>query len=79
MITCRELVEQLLDYVGEELGPEHRERICEHLGKCPPCVALVETYQLTIQLSRKLPRTPLPAALQARIRAALGECGPSSA
>ena len=74
MMTCRKLVEQLLEFVAEEISPEDRDRICEHLCKCPPCVALVETYQITIRLSRQLPRVPLPAGLQERLRAALREC-----
>ncbi len=77
MMTCRELVEQLLDYVSNELPPECCERIRDHLGKCPPCVVLLETYQITIRLSRRLPRAPLPTGLQERLRTALRECGQS--
>ena len=75
MMTCRELVEHLLEFVAEELSPEHRERIREHLCRCPPCEVLVETYQITIRLSRRLPRHPLPASLQAKLREALRHCG----
>jgi anti-sigma factor RsiW len=75
MMTCRELVEHLLDFVAEELSPEHRERICEHLCKCPPCGALVQTYQITIRLSRQLPRRPLPTRLQEKLREVLRQYG----
>lgn len=75
MITCRELVEKLLDFLAEELPPEHCERIREHLRQCPPCIAFVETYQITVTLSRRLPRHPLPPELEQRLRAALGKCG----
>ncbi len=77
MMTCRELVEHLLDFVGDELTPEQRDRISKHLCECPPCVTLVETYQITIRLSRQLPRAPLPARLQERLQQALRECGQS--
>jgi anti-sigma factor RsiW len=79
MITCRELVEQLLEFVSNELPPDCCDRIRAHLGTCPLCVVLVETYQLTIHLTRKLPRAPLPAKFQERLRAALDECGQSPA
>jgi hypothetical protein len=75
MMTCRELAEHLLDFVAEDLSPEHRARICEHLCKCPPCGVLVQTYQITIRLSRQLPRRPLPARLEEKLREALRECG----
>jgi hypothetical protein len=75
MMTCRELVEHLLDFVAEELSPEHRERICEHLCNCPPCGVLVQTYQITIRLSRQLPSHPLPPRLQERLREVLRQYG----
>jgi len=73
MITCRELVELLIDFVSNELSPEHCARIEKHLSDCPPCEAYVKTYRLTIQLSRQLPCTPLPEELARRLRAALEE------
>lgn len=71
MITCRELAELLIDFLADELPPEHKERIESHLRCCPPCVTYVETYQLTIQLTRRLPSAPLPPELEARLRQAL--------
>lgn len=71
MITCRELVELLIDYVSDEISPEHRIHFELHLMRCPPCVAYVESYRLTIQLSRQLPCGPLPPELAQRLHAAL--------
>ena len=73
MITCKELCEFLIDFVSGELPPEHRAKIEQHLGKCPPCVAYFESYQLTIKLTRKLPCAPPPQQLIDRLRAALEE------
>jgi anti-sigma factor RsiW len=73
MITCRELAELLIDFVSGELPPEHRAHIERHLKGCPPCVAYVETYQITIQLTRRLPCAPLPPELEKRLRAVLEE------
>lgn len=73
MITCRELVELLIDFVSDELPAEHRQRIEQHLGNCPPCHAYLESYRITIRLSRQLPASPLPAELAERLRAVLEE------
>jgi anti-sigma factor RsiW len=73
MITCRELVELLIDFVGGELDEELRRRVEQHLHCCPPCVTYLETYQITIRLTRRLPPAPLPAELKARLRAVLEE------
>ena len=83
-ITCRELVELLVDFVTGELPPEYHQRIERHLQRCPPCVTYVETYRITIQLTRRLPCQPMPPSLVAKLRQALAEiraelppdCGP---
>ena len=71
MISCRQLAELLLDFVNGELPPELHEHVKEHLEWCPPCVTYVETYQLTIRLTRHLPCEPLPEELKQRLQAAL--------
>jgi anti-sigma factor RsiW len=73
MITCRQLIELLVDYVSDELEPEHRALVEKHLGRCPPCVTYVETYQLTIKMTRKLPTAPIPPGLHERLLASFRE------
>jgi anti-sigma factor RsiW len=73
VITCRDLAELLLDFLDGSLPPEHRQRIEQHLERCPPCVVYLETYRITITLTRKLPCQPLPAELAHRLRTALTE------
>ena len=73
MMTCRELVELLLDFLDGEL-PEERRRVLEaHLSLCQPCLNYLETYKVTIQLTRRLPDTPPPPELLERLKAALRE------
>ncbi len=70
-MNCRDLAELLIDYIAGELPPDQAEHIRQHLEFCPPCVYYIETYQLTIKLTRKLPPVPPPAALLERLRAAV--------
>jgi anti-sigma factor RsiW len=77
-MTCRRLAEVLLEYVAGELPPEEGDRIRRHLCECPPCVAYLETYELTIRLTRQLPAAPVPPELLERVRAALQEGGQAS-
>jgi len=69
--TCRELADSLDDYLADDLPPERRRALAEHLGVCPPCVALMESYQLTIRLARQLPPASLPPGLLSRLQGAL--------
>jgi anti-sigma factor RsiW len=70
-MNCREVTEILIEYVSGELPSEEAERIRQHLAGCPPCVCYVETYQLTITLSRRLPPVLPPPELLERLRAAV--------
>ncbi len=72
-MTCRELVELLIDFVSDDLPAEHRERLEQHLRRCPPCEAYLASYRMTIRLTRQLPCEPLPPELEARLRSALKE------
>jgi anti-sigma factor RsiW len=62
-MTCRELADFLMSYLDGELEPEARRSFEDHLGRCPPCVAYLESYQETVRLGRSLcpgPDAPLP-------------------
>jgi anti-sigma factor RsiW len=72
-MTCRELTELLLDFVAGELADEQVQRMQEHLDSCPPCLTILTTYRLTIQLGRKLPCKPLPTPCEQRLRTAVAE------
>jgi anti-sigma factor RsiW len=73
MMTCRELVELLIDFLDGDL-PEERRRILEtHLSLCEPCLKYLETYKVTIKLTRRLPDVPLPPGLLQKLEAALCE------
>jgi anti-sigma factor RsiW len=53
MITCRELVGFLDDYLSDELAREERDAFEEHLRACPDCVAYLSTYETTVALSKE--------------------------
>ena len=70
-MTCRELTELLCDYLGGELPDEMCCVIRTHLECCTECVHFVETYRLTIQVTRRLPAQPPPDSLLQRLRRAV--------
>ena len=51
-ITCRELIEFLLDYLTGELAKERSVEFERHLAVCPSCVAYIRNYEETIRLGR---------------------------
>jgi hypothetical protein len=70
-MTCRELTELLIDYVVDELPDHQVEQVRLHLALCSHCVCYVETYELTIKMTRRLPAAAPPPELLERLRAAV--------
>lgn len=52
MITCRELIEFLDGYLAGELPSAERTAFDEHLQVCPDCVAYMNGYEASIELSK---------------------------
>jgi anti-sigma factor RsiW len=52
-MTCRELVEFLMDYLDGQLSEPERMCFEEHLGECPDCVAYLATYREAIRLGKE--------------------------
>ncbi len=73
-MTCEELVDLLVDFVDGGLPAEQVDAIKQHLCGCKPCVSSVELYQITIKVSRALPKAePLPPHFEQRLRAVLAQ------
>jgi anti-sigma factor RsiW len=51
-MTCRDVIEFLLDYVAGTVSAEERTVFEAHLAVCPPCVAYLKSYQATVQLGQ---------------------------
>jgi len=51
-MTCRDLVDFLMDYLSGELPPLQRTAFEEHLRDCPRCIAYLKSYQETVKLGR---------------------------
>jgi anti-sigma factor RsiW len=52
MLSCREFIDFLMDYVSGELPPGQRAVFEEHLGECPDCVAYLHSYQQTVRIEK---------------------------
>lgn len=60
MLTCREVIEFLMNYAEGNVTPEERVRFEEHLAVCPACVNYLSTYRATVRLGQQA-FEPLPA------------------
>jgi anti-sigma factor RsiW len=57
-MTCRELVEFLMEYLAGRLPPEQSAAFDAHLDVCPECRAYLKSYRQTVTLSREAFQEP---------------------
>lgn len=55
MLTCRQLVEWITEYLEGTLPAADRARFDEHLELCPGCRDYVAQFSTTIRLTGRLP------------------------
>ncbi|MGH9031687.1 MAG: anti-sigma factor family protein [Acidimicrobiia bacterium] len=71
MITCREAVRQLWEYLDGAVEEEARAKIDEHLGFCRRCCGEVEFGHELRRFLVEHGKEELPADVHARLRATL--------
>jgi anti-sigma factor RsiW len=52
-ITCRQLIEFIIDYLEGELDDVARHDFERHLSVCSSCQAYLATYRRTMELTRE--------------------------
>lgn len=70
-LNCQEVLDQLSDFLEEDLALELRQQIDSHLNGCRHCHLEVDTLRTTIQLYRTDDAVGTPIHLSERIQVAL--------
>ncbi len=66
-ITCKSFLEELTDYVDDELGQDLRITLEAHLAKCPNCWVTLDETRRTVEISRSVECHPLPDEVHQRL------------
>ena len=83
MITCREMVDLLSEYVDGHLDPALARQLEAHLRGCTECTAFLRTFRTTQALTKEAACQEMPVELKVRLRAFLrntlqrGRSGPT--
>jgi anti-sigma factor RsiW len=67
-MTCRDAIAVLADYLEMALPPETLQALEQHLHDCPPCIAYLNTYRRTRDLTAEAQRVAMPAEMKERLR-----------
>lgn len=71
MITCREMVDLLSEYVDGHLDPALARQLEAHLHGCTECTAFLHTFKATQGLTKEAVVQEMPAELRVRLRSFL--------
>lgn len=78
MMTCKEMVDFLLDFTDDNLPSDEKKQFEHHLSLCPECTDYLDSYRATTALARDayedeacedLPESLVAAILAARTAA----------
>ena len=50
MLTCKDFLRELSDYLDESLGVEARTQLEQHIAACPNCWVIADTTKKTIRV-----------------------------
>ncbi len=71
MLTCKDFLRELSDYLDESLDKEIRAKLEKHIAECPNCWVIADTTRKTIKIYKGMDAYPVPGDVQSRLMAAL--------
>ncbi len=71
MLTCKEFLSELTDFLDESLDQQLRAKLEQHMAECPNCWVVADTTRKTIQIYKGMDPYPVPPDVESRLMAAL--------
>ncbi|HTA67080.1 MAG TPA: zf-HC2 domain-containing protein [Bryobacteraceae bacterium] len=71
MLTCKEFLQELNDYLDETVDLELRRKLEVHITECPNCFVILDTTRKTIQVYKGMQPQVLPSEVQTRLMKAV--------
>lgn len=71
MLTCKEFLQELSDYLDETVDSELRRRLEGHISECPNCFVICDTTKKTIQVYKGMYPQHIPEDVHERLLLAL--------
>ena len=71
LLTCKQLLDELSDYLDGTVRDDVRRHLDEHVSECPNCWVVVDTTKKTLQIYKGMDPQPIPDELHSRLIKAL--------
>lgn len=67
MVTCKDFLRELTDFLDESVDPALRQELERHITQCPNCWVICDTTKKTIQVYKGMEPEPLSDDLHAKL------------
>ncbi len=71
MLTCKDFLNELSDYLDETIDAESRAKLETHITECPNCWVIADTTRKTIKIYKGMEPMTIPADVEGRLMRAL--------
>ena len=71
MLTCKQFLEELNDYLDPSISAETKRHLEAHVCECPNCFVIVDTTMKTLKVYRGMDPQPISEDLRSRLWSAL--------
>jgi anti-sigma factor RsiW len=71
LLTCKDFLAELSDYLDECIDAEARAKLEKHITECPNCWVIADTTRRTIQIYKGMDPYPIPRDVESRLMRAL--------
>jgi len=71
LLTCKEFLQELSDYLDETLDAELRAKLERHITECPNCWVIADTTKKTIQVYKGMEQYTITTEVESRLMSAL--------
>jgi anti-sigma factor (TIGR02949 family) len=71
LLTCKDFLNELGEYLDEALEPDVRAKLHQHVAECPNCWVILDTTEKTIKVYRGMEPEPIPNHIHSRLMQAI--------
>ena len=71
MLTCKDFLRELSDYLDKSLDAQLRAELEHHIAECPNCWVIADTTKKTIRIYKGMEPHPIPTDVESRLMRAL--------
>ena len=71
MLTCKEFLSELTDYLDEDTSAEIKHKLEKHVTECPNCWVICDSTKKTIRVYKGMEACAIPLSVHDKLIAAL--------